>query len=396
MVTTRPPLPRGSLLTGALAAGGQDRERSGFGDWLQHNGLRGQGDVLFHKGDLDAVSKGHALAVDVRVAVQDTERRPVIACILNDIDDALDRSDPIGATWGVASIKHLDALLAEAAAVGRTVVLLSDHGHVAERREQPSVRRGDQISARYRGAEPPADTDEVAVAGMRVLTDDHRAVLAVDEQLRYTGLKAGYHGGAALAEVTIPIAILVSGAVPQHLELAAAPVQVPGWWNLDAAPAQPSELDQIRAAEAAARSAAPPPAPAPAKKAKPAAQPAQDSLFDVGGTETGPTEDAITTATDRVDDLLASDMFAAQFKSFGRSLKRTDIGDLVRAALDGNGLVSLPRLAEIFGKKPTQAPGVIAVVAQILNVDGVVVIARQGDEVAIATTLLFEQFGVGT
>ncbi len=181
---------RCSLLTGALAAGTQDVERTGFSNWLQHNGLRGTGQVLFHKADLEAVAQGHALAVDVRTAVEDTDDRPVVACILNDIDDALDRSDPIGTSWTTSTFKRLDALLATAATVGRTVVLLSDHGHVVERREQASKQRGQQISARYRsavsvdGASLPAD--EVLVEGQRVLTEDHRAVLAVDEQLRYT------------------------------------------------------------------------------------------------------------------------------------------------------------------------------------------------------------------
>ncbi|WFR71718.1 hypothetical protein P9209_23560 [Prescottella defluvii] len=64
----------------------------------------------------------------MRNAVDDTTHRPVIACVLNDIDDALDRSDPIGTVWTTDRFKRLDALLSAAAAVGRTVVLVSDHG----------------------------------------------------------------------------------------------------------------------------------------------------------------------------------------------------------------------------------------------------------------------------
>jgi len=56
--------------------------------------------------------------------------------------------------------------------------------------------------------------------------------------------------------------------------------------------------------------------------------------------------------------------------------------------------VPLATVAEIFAVKSTRARSVITWVSQILNIDGVVVIAQQGDEVAIATTLLFEQFGV--
>lgn len=394
---------RCSLLTGALATGGQDRERAGFTDWLQQRGLRGQGQVLFHKCDLDAVSKGHSLAADVRQAVQDTERRTVVACVLNDIDDALDRSDPIGTSWKVGSFKHLDALLTEAAAVGRTVVLVSDHGHVVERREQPSVQRGDQISARYRAAIPgdAAGPDEVLVQGERVRTDDRRAVLAVDEQLRYTGLKAGYHGGGSLAEVCVAVSILVHGAIPPHLNLDPAPSGPPSWWNLeDPADAHRTAVrDGGRTAERRIVASPKPKPVSPGKTAKSAAA-EQDSLFDFGasashadpvGAVTSPSEMEVL---DDVSRLLASDLFAAQFKMYGRSLRRLAIAELLRAAIAGNGLVPLATVAEIFAVKSTRARSVITWVSQILNIDGVVVIAQQGDEVAIATTLLFEQFGV--
>ena len=42
-------------------------------------------------------------------------------------------------------------------------------------------------------------------------------MLAVDENLRYGPLKAGYHGGAAPAEAVVPVAVLVPGAVPEDV-----------------------------------------------------------------------------------------------------------------------------------------------------------------------------------
>lgn len=399
---------RCSLLTGALAAGSQDRERAGFADWLQRHGLRGNGQVLFHKADLDAVSKGHSLAADVRQAVQDTERRTVVACVLNDIDDALDRSDPIGTSWTVESFKHLDALLTEAASVGRTVVLVSDHGHVVERREQPSVQRGDQISARYRAATSgeQAGADEVIVQGERVRTEDHRAVLAVDEQLRYTGLKAGYHGGAALAEACVAVSILVHGAIPTHLELESSPGTPPLWWVLEDVASRGERSDVLDTARTGTPSKPSKPQPSKPKpsKTKPvtttkAAAATQDSLFDFGSSAdaSASTQEAADTGVDVYDEvgkLLASDLFAGQFKLYGRTLKRTAIAALLRDAIAGNGLVPLTTVAATFEVKPTQARSVIAWLSQILNIDGVMVIAAQGDEVAVATGLLFEQFGV--
>ena len=51
-----------------------------------------------------------------------------------------------------------------------------------------------------------------------MLRHDGRAVLAVDERLRYGPLKAGYHGGGAPAEAVVPVAVLVPGAVPESVD----------------------------------------------------------------------------------------------------------------------------------------------------------------------------------
>lgn len=377
---------RCSLFTGAPAAGKQDRERREFSTWLQNHGLGSSDPALFHKAAMDAVARGHALADAVRAAVEDTKGRPVVACVLNDIDDALDRSDPLGASWGTSSFKHLDALLAAAAAVGRTVVLVSDHGHVVERREQPSVQRGEQVSARYRlaaGVDPAAlPADEVLVEGPRVLTEGNRAVLAVDEQVRYTGLKAGYHGGAALAEATIPISILVNGAIPAHLGLAASPARQPAWWA-------PAPIEAVPA---------PAPAPQPAKPRPkaPAKQAAQaEGLFDVG---LPAAESAVPVIADgerdRVDELLDSGLFTHQHKEYGRNFGRATVKNLVQELIAGNGRLPLVRVAEILGVKARRAGPAIAVLAQVFNTDGVVVLSAGDSEVELETALMFEQFGV--
>ncbi|MFV3116679.1 BREX-2 system phosphatase PglZ [Gordonia amicalis] len=384
---------RCSLLTGALAAGTQDVERTGFLNWLQHNGLRGTGQVLFHKADLEAVAQGHALAVDVRTAVEDTDDRPVVACILNDIDDALDRSDPIGTSWTTSTFKRLDALLATAATVGRTVVLLSDHGHVVERREQASKQRGQQISARYRsavsvdGASLPAD--EVLVEGQRVLTEDHRAVLAVDEQLRYTGLKAGYHGGATLAEAVIPISILVNGTVSvdgyvsRHLGLEAAPNPQPSWWTPARITSAP--VTQVHVS-----------APTATKKKAATKMPQVDTLFDVGEPESlvASPDSSPTEGHDQVAKLLTSALFKEQFKLYGRRMSTDAIGTLLRETIAGGGVLTLPRAGEILGVKASRANSSVQVVAQIFNTDGVIVLTVNGGELALEAPLMFEQFQV--
>ncbi|MFD4368666.1 BREX-2 system phosphatase PglZ [Rhodococcus sp. NPDC058521] len=376
---------RCSLLSGVLARGSQREERTGFFSWLAGHGLpTSQGQVLFHKGEIDSIARGNALGVDVRAAVDDTTHRPVIACVLNDIDDALDRSDPIGTVWTTDRFKRLDALLSAAAAVGRTVVLVSDHGHVVERREQPSAQRGQQVSARYRlatGVDPATlPADEVLVDGPRVLTDDHRAVLAVDEQLRYTGLKAGYHGGGALAEAAIPVSVLVNGTAPRHLGLTQAPPPQPGWWE---------------PARVAVPVAAATPAPKPAKKTPVKAAAQEESLFDLGGSSA--TEAAVAAPAggrDRVAELLATGLFTQQYKMFGRKMNRGAIAQLLRETIDGHGVLPLARAAQILGVKAFRAGPAVQVLAQVLNTDGVVVLSVHGTDVELESAALFEQFGV--
>ncbi|OZD41664.1 phage resistance protein [Rhodococcus sp. 06-1477-1B] len=377
---------RCSLLTGALATGTQDRERSGFASWLQSNALPATGQVLFHKADMDAVSRGHALAFDVRIALEDTGNRPVIACVLNDIDDALDRSDPIGSSWSTSSFKHLDALLAAAAAVGRTVVLTSDHGHVVERREQPSVQRGVRESARYRsaiGVDPTSlPADEILVEGERVRTDDHRAILAVDEQVRYTGLKAGYHGGATLSEAVIPVSILVNGAIPPHLGLVLRPNPVPVWW------------DPQRTTTMAPTVATEPVRAAPKRKpaVKPAPQP--DSLFDVAEPAAPSTTPTPAGGRDLVAELLASPLFTQQYNAFPPRITKPVIGLFIQGLIDGNGRLPLAQAAEILGVQAGRAKRTIAALSQVINADGVVALSENGIEVELAAGLMFEQYEV--
>ncbi|MBF6346443.1 BREX-2 system phosphatase PglZ [Nocardia cyriacigeorgica] len=374
---------RCSLLTGALAEGGQDKERSGFADWLQRNGFRKDRPALFHKAEMELIARGHSLADAVREAIDDTGERPVVACVLNDIDDALDRSDPIGAYWGTSSFKRLDSLLKAASAVGRTVVLVSDHGHVVERREQPSVQRGQQLSARYRPAtdtEPEPRDDEVLVTGERVLTPDHRAILALDEQVRYTGLKAGYHGGATPAEVVIPVTILINGAVPQHLDLEIAPPTQPAWWDADRVVTEPAPSSAVIPVKR--------PKPTPAPKASASGE----GLFEVDT----PTRTAspAPAGRDRMAELLASELFKQQYHQFRPKFSKATIGQFLQELLDNNGRLPTNRTAEILGVRPARGRAAVAVLAQVLNTDGVVVLSDNGIEVELESGLLFEQYGV--
>jgi len=220
---------RTSLLCGELRSGGQDAEQKGHAALAQAHGLPGA--VLFHKKPLDSTRPGFALADDVGAAIDDVDGQALVTCILNTIDDALDRSDPAGTEWGADAVRHLEPLLTRARRAGRTVVLTSDHGHIVERREGTMRPYPAISSGRSREATGEVGEGEVLVAGRRVVAPGNRAVLAVDERLRYGPLKAGYHGGAAPAEVVVPITVLVNGAVPPDTDLRLAVPQEPAWWT---------------------------------------------------------------------------------------------------------------------------------------------------------------------
>ena len=184
---------RASLLCGELRTGGQDAERRGYDALTRAHRLPGA--ALFHKKPLDSSRLGFAVADDVAAAIADVTGRPLVTCVLNTIDDALDRSDPGGTDWGTDAVKHLAPLLDRARHAGRIVVLTADHGHIVERRQGTQRAYPGISSGRSRAATEPAGDGEMLVAGPRVLRHDGRAVLAVDEHLRYGPLKAGYHGG---------------------------------------------------------------------------------------------------------------------------------------------------------------------------------------------------------
>ena len=142
------------------------------------------------------------------------------------------------APGGSTTIGGLRDLLRVAAAQGMAVILTSDHGHVVDRHGTKVDAATEPASARHRTARAARSTRrEIALSGPRVVwPEPGGAIVALwDADSRYTALKAGYHGGAALAEFTIPVlAFLPFGAEPPKgwRELGD---QRPPWWSLDEA-----------------------------------------------------------------------------------------------------------------------------------------------------------------
>lgn len=224
---------RCSLLCGELREGADDAERKGFLALIRDAQLEATGggpDPIFHKKALDAIPAGASLATDVTNALADTDRRPLVAVVLNYVDDTLHHTDPGGTDWTITAITHLRPLLAAARSAGRAVVITSDHGHLIDYGTGAKADRANTYGQRAHGDFTHVDPDrEVVIEGPRVLTDTHRVVLAVDPDIRYGARNAGYHGGAAPAEAIVPVLAFVAGRLPAWAHRVAA--VEPGWWH---------------------------------------------------------------------------------------------------------------------------------------------------------------------
>jgi hypothetical protein len=365
---------RTSLLSGHLADGDQGTERDGLQAWgrAHHRSV-----ALFHKLALDSSRPGSALADNVRAAIDDTAGVQIVACVVNTIDDALDRSDPGGTDWTADSVKLLRPLLEQARRAGRTVVLTSDHGHVIERRQGHTAPGRLSNSNRWRPATGPAATPEEAlVEGARVVAEGHRVVLAVDEQLRYSVHKAGYHGGAAPAEVAVPVIVLSREAAPAGWEL--APPQAPGWWREPAAvQAEPVDPAAVRRGQAART---------------PDVAFSTEALFEIAPTtvaSTAPVPGAV---------LVASLRASAVWQNRSRQVARRQVSDDQIAALitalaaAADHRIPDESAAAALAVATVQLPGAFAQVQRLLNVEQYPVIIRSEGLVLLDVALLAEQF----
>lgn len=353
---------RTSLLAGKLMRGQQADETKAYQEITDSEGLTGS--PIFHKKELDSITPGFSLAGPVRSAIDDTDIR-LVTCVLNTIDDALDRSDPAGTHWHVSSVKHLGPILERAREAGRTVVITSDHGHVVERRQGYTRSAGGGLgAARYRPVGGDVADDEILVTGSRVLTPDHSAVLAVSERLRYGPLKAGYHGGAAPAEVVVPVIALVPVEMSRSEDVPLAPPQEPSWWSestpLGTPSAEPQPADLV------------------------------PSLFDV--TEEQPT----TAGLGQV--IIKSPVYREQRKLAGRiTLADAAIAGLIdRLSVAPQGRLSQADVAKALDLAPPRVLGAFEQLRKVLNVEGYAVVRRDlsTGTVILDEALAREQFGV--
>lgn len=376
---------RTSLFAGTLMHGDQRDEARLF---PQHRFWGAKKAAVFYKNDLRS-GPGDRFGADLEAALAD--RNCHIAVVLNTVDDRLAKEQKLGdPEWQLHEIGDLRALMATATGQDMAVLITSDHGHVIDR-HGVKINAAEPKSARHRlpagEFDRLADT-EIALKGPRVVWEHPGASIVAlwDNDSRYTAKKAGYHGGASLAEVTIPIlAFLPFGAIPPKgwQELAD---KKPGWWTLDpeAPPALAASEQQERIHRTVRRKA----------QEVETDQISLDLPTPVEPVPEPPIAVTASTADDLVARLLATDVFEAQLEQLARKPAIPKLEKAIRALLDGPQPVTA--LAQRVGDPPTRANGFAAILGQLLNVDGAQVLETMPDgrTLRLHLPLLRTQFGL--
>ncbi|MET8676832.1 BREX-2 system phosphatase PglZ [Streptomyces sp. NPDC004647] len=388
---------RTSLFAGRLTQGTQADEKRLFPAQKLWGGAPA---AVFHKDDLRAESAGDTFGPDLGEALADG--RTHVAVVLNAIDDRLAKEQKLGdGAWRADHIPGLVELLRVAAVQGMAVLITSDHGHVVDR-HGTKVDADTPESARHRTPGGALGSTEVALSGPRVVGPGPGASIVAlwDADSRYTALKAGYHGGASLAEFTIPVlAFLPFGATPPR-EWRELGDQRPAWWFVDERAPQPAV-----AGAGTAPVARKPTRQKPSKAQADLAQ-THDSLFDVTvvpapeGGETLVTPALVAPAERLVAALFASAAFRDQLELLARKPRERDMDKFqqaVGALLDAGGTLPVTALAQRVDFPATRADGFAAVLRQLLNYDGVQVLETlpDGRTLRLHQGLLREQFGLG-
>lgn len=387
---------RTSLFAGRLTKGTQTDEKRLFPTLKLWGGARA---VVFHKDDLRAESAGDTFGPALSEAL--TDGRTHVAVVLNAVDDRLAKEQKLGdGTWRAHHIPGLVDLLRVAAAQGMAVLITSDHGHVVDR-HGTKVAADTPESARHRVPGGTLSASEVALCGPRVVWPDPGASIVAlwDADSRYTALKAGYHGGASLAEFTIPVlAFLPFGATPPK-DWRELGDQRPAWWFLDerALQASPAQPGTARPAKDQTRQK---PSKAQAELAR-----THDSLFDVVVVPADGAEEALVTAAlvtrseALVGALFASGAFQDQVELLARKPREREMEKFkqaVQTLLDAGGTLPVTALAQRVDFPVGRADGFAAVLRQLVNYDGVQVLETlpDGRTLRVHEGLLREQFGL--
>lgn len=217
------------------------------------------------------------------------------------------------------------------------------------------------------------------VDGPRVLTPEGRAVLAATEELRYGSRAHGYHGGATLAEVAIPLVVLLPPGMDVPVGWHPHTLGPPAWWH---------GVDAVR-------SSAPSPSPAPARRPVGKTKPStgqSEALFDVATSDPAPA----AVVTSRGAQLVASESCRSAYVGIpaNRVPDPAVFAAVVDALVAAGGRLPATSVLVAGGSVGRNARGVVAALGRVLNRDSfpVLTLVDGGRAVALDVGLLNEQF----
>ena len=370
---------RTSLLCGGLMQGHSANEKSGF---AEHPALlracrSGFPPVLFHKAALHE-SDDASLAADIRKEIGSSHRR-IVGVVVNAVDDHLLKGEQIDTRWSRDEIKVLPVLLHEAKTAGRTVIMISDHGHILDCNAKGQAYEGGE---RWRMDEGNPADGELRIKGPRVVIPESKTLIAPwTERVRYGIKKNGYHGGVSPQEMIIPIAVLnVTDDFPAGWVEAA--VDLPAWWDVAASSmgGDGKPMQKLKPQK---------------PKEKPAGllfaldeEPAQQPSATVAAT-------VVSKAPEWIMTLLSSPVFEEQKRLGGRAVPANDVLTRLLMAIDERGgKITSTALARAIPFPLSRLQGFLATAQRVLNVDGFLVLTRDeaSDTVVLNRNLLCRQF----
>lgn len=362
---------RTSLLCGRLCNGDATVEKAGFSTHvaLRQASKAGKPPVIFHKATLQETDD-ISLSSPVRAEIANVDRR-VVGVVVNAIDDHLLKGEQLNLSWRLDTIRVLGPLLKEAYDASRTVILLSDHGHVVETSTRFGAAEGGE---RWRNSDGRVEPGEIVLSGNRVVVGNGVITVPWTENLRYAIKKNGYHGGCNPQEMIAPIALLspTENFPAGWVESQAVP---PAWWDEKAVVAKS------------------PPQPPVVTKAMP------DSLLDWREEEVVNQPSQLPSApAPWLAKLFSSTVFGEQKRLAGRSYPNDEnvLIHLISALDRSGGKMTATAVARTLEFPPLRLRGLLAVAQRVLNVDGYQVLGRDedSDTVELNVELLKRQFGI--
>ncbi len=354
---------RHSLLAGSLSEGNSATEKKAFqthenlckcGAGAQHR------PILWHKAELEEPGTA-GLSAAVRESIAET-RNKVLAAVVNAVDDQLSSNAQLAVQWQVSNIPVLRALLESARDAGRVIVLCSDHGHVLDH-GMLAKNSGDEAERYKPGGATPAK-GEALVQGTRVLSDG-AAVVPYSEQLRYANKKMGYHGGASLQELVIPLGVYSASGEKLALQgWREVGVQTPEWWSTELM------VDEFQEEVAATKAVK---AHTKANSTKPKLSDRIEDLF----AETEEEPIGVTPESgDWLQALMASPVYTEMKTRAGRVvISDQQVSSLLSFLAERGGQQMFAAVGQALNIPTMRINGVLAGVQKLLNVDGYPVLA---------------------